>query len=67
MRRGEGSKKGASVDVKDDKDRTPSHMAVMGEIWDDTRKKEIVTLLLRFDADAKVRDGDGKTPLQKMP
>jgi len=60
--------KGASVNVKDEKGRTPLHAAVMGEIRDDTKKKElIVRMLLKHGADAKTKDLEGKTPLQKIP
>ncbi|PMD32171.1 ankyrin, partial [Hyaloscypha variabilis F] len=52
--------KGASVNVKDEKGRTPLHAAVMGEIRDDTKKKEmIVRILLKHGADAKAKDVEG--------
>jgi len=61
-------KKGANVNLKDNRGRSPLHIAVMGEITDDTKKKEMmVKMLLKYGADARTKDGEGKTPLQRIP
>src|SRR5208282_4050463 len=64
--------KGANVNLKAKKRRTPLHLAVMGEFTDDTSKKElIVALLLKYDANKRAKDlgSDGlrKMPLERMP
>jgi ankyrin repeat protein len=59
---------GASVKVKDKQRWTPLHAAIMGDMIDDTKKKQaIVKILLKYGVDPEPKDGEDKVPLQRMP